>query len=124
VNERRVLDGVEDGIVRILHGQHEAGGKLLQVAAGVHERGRVGQKFQRSHHAVKLVRERGHIRGRMVEPLDLRDVYGHTLEHAFRGFDHKAVGIAFQVAFFQDSQGVGGQAGGYRHTILHEKIAG
>ncbi|WDT81397.1 MAG: hypothetical protein MPW14_06545 [Candidatus Manganitrophus sp.] len=43
VNDRRLFDRLEDRLHRIFHRQHEAGGELLQVAAGIHQGGEFGK---------------------------------------------------------------------------------
>ena len=48
VDERGVLDGLEDGLHGVADGQDEAGGELAQLAAGVHQRGAVGQELEAS----------------------------------------------------------------------------
>ena len=41
-----VLDAVEDGFERILHGQDKAGRELLERPSGVHQGRRIGQEFE------------------------------------------------------------------------------
>ncbi|MPN29490.1 hypothetical protein SDC9_176943 [bioreactor metagenome] len=58
MDQRGVLDRLEDGLHAVLHGQHEAGRELAERAAGVHQRRRIWQKAQRGHQLKKLVRRR------------------------------------------------------------------
>ena len=44
VDQGGVLDGFEDGVDVVLHGQHETGGELAQLPAGVHQGGGVGHE--------------------------------------------------------------------------------
>jgi hypothetical protein len=45
VDERHVLDRIEDALEGILDGQDEAGRELAHVGSGVHQGGAVGQKL-------------------------------------------------------------------------------
>ena len=51
--------GVEDRIERIVDGKHKAGGELLEVAAGVHQGGRIGKEVERRHRLVEPLRPDG-----------------------------------------------------------------
>ena len=54
VDQGGVLDRLEDAVHRVLDRQHEAGGELLQLAPGVHQRGGVGQELEVGHQPVEL----------------------------------------------------------------------
>ena len=59
VDQRRVAHRPEDRLHRVLDGQHEACGQLLQLTAGVHERRRVRQELERRHQVVEVARRLG-----------------------------------------------------------------
>ena len=54
VNQGGVFDGLEDAGDIIVHRQHETGGQLPQLPAGIHQGGRVGHKGQGGHEMIKL----------------------------------------------------------------------
>ena len=120
MNERLMLDPVEDGFQRILDGQHEAGGELLQVAARVHERGRVGQELQPAHHVVERL---GHVRkvflAVRVSAFGFGDVAGHPAEHPGGRFDRLAGGILHQIPAAEHGQRVGRKARRFLQTVRH-----
>ena len=61
VDHRGVLDGIKDGLHRVLNRYNEACRKLSQFAASVHQSRRVGQEFQVGHQLVEGVLPRGNV---------------------------------------------------------------
>ena len=86
----------------VLHRQHEAGGELPKLAAGVHQGRGVGHKGQARHHLVEFPGGSGHVRGGVVVLVHGSDGVGHPPEHVRRGFGHLALGVLLEVAAFQD----------------------
>ena len=110
VDHGGVLDGFEDAVDGILHGEDEAGGKLPQGASRVHERRRIGDEVEGRHEPVELgggVRDR--IRAFELR-VGLRDGVRHALEKIFGGFDGFVRLVFLQVAFFQYDERIGGKS--------------
>ena len=61
VDHRGVLDGIKDGLHRVLNRYNEACRKLSQFAASVHQSRRVGQEFQVGHQLVESLLPRGNV---------------------------------------------------------------
>ena len=104
---------VKDGFQGIVHRQHKAGGKLLQLPAGVHQGGGVGHKLQTPHHIIEL------LLGGLPFPLravvvqvGLGQVAGDPAKHPVRVFEDIALPVFGQVAAMQHHPGVFGQGGG------------
>ena len=55
VDQRHVLERLEDARHRVLDRQHEARGKLAELGPGVHQRRGVRQELQRAHRGVELI---------------------------------------------------------------------
>lgn len=67
MDERLLLEGIQNRVEGIFDRQHEAGSQLLQRSSGIHERGRVGEKLQPRHRFIESpcrLREAG--RGRIA----------------------------------------------------------
>ena len=113
VNQGGLPHPVKDGFQGIVHRQHKAGGKLLQLPAGVHQRGGVGHKLQTPHHSVELL-----LGGlplllrRVVVEVGLGQVAGHPPKHPVRILEDVALPVFSQVAAAQHHLGVVGQLGG------------
>ncbi len=134
VNERLLLHRLENRLQGILDRQDEAGGQLLQRAAGVHEGRRVRQEVEAAHQSEEFLSGLSAccaVAG--IERLGRGDVGSHTTEHLRRRFDGRAVGVLGQIASAQHGQGVGRQAPGgprRRTGVAHEpepsqaKVAG
>ena len=113
VNQRRLLDLVEDFVQRIVHRQHEAGRQLLQLAPGVHQRRRVGHQLQAAHGLVEPLFGGLALRfAGAVAQIGLRQIAGHPAEHPVGVFQHLAVAVFGQVAAAQHHFGVGAEFGG------------
>ena len=90
-------------------GQHEAGGELAELAAGVHEGGGVGQELEARHELVEgllPLLDRG---GGVVEALGLGDGARDAPEHLLGGLEHLAVLALLEVAALQHLERVGRQ---------------
>ena len=121
VDHGRVLDGIKDLLDGIPHRQDKTGGKLAQIRARVHERGRVGEKLPARHEVVKFARQRLRRVGRFRIP-GLFPGYGrgHTPEQTARIFRQRSFRILAKVALFQHNFGIGlergpGQIPGHGH---------
>jgi hypothetical protein len=97
VNERLVLERVEDGFEGIFHRKDKTGRELLQRTAGIHERGRIREKGAGGHQVVKSSRRVAQPRCRGVETLGLGDVPGDASIQIRRRFDDGTGGILGQV---------------------------
>ena len=105
VDDGRGLDGVEDLLHRVAHGEDVAGGVLeLVVLARVHQRGRVGQELPLDHHVVE---GGGDLLGGGRAPTEARlgvgDGARHTPAHLLRGLDDLPL-PAGEVALGQHAQ--------------------
>ena len=81
MDQRRFLDLVEDPVQRILHRQHKARRKLLQLPPRVHQGRRIGQQLQPPHRQVKpFLRSRPFRLARPVQRIRLRQIAGHPPE--------------------------------------------
>src|SRR6185295_5206017 len=119
VDQRLVLDGIEDGFQRVLNGQHEASGQLLQFPSRIHQRRRIRQEFQTRHHALESPGRlalgwrmcaradgRGSELTTPVQALRLRDVGGHPPEQMTRSLDDMPRVVLAQIAAAQHHEGV------------------
>ena len=112
VHQGAVAHGREDAVHGVVHRQHEAGGELAEIRAGVHQAGRVGQEVEGVDHAEEAV----------AQPLEIGEIAVHpghrvadpaaegfpvferltgrvlqivsTLEHGFGGFGELLPGDA------------------------------
>ena len=83
VNQGGVFDGLEDAADIIVHRQHETGGQLPQLPAGIHQGGRVGHKGQGGHEMIKLAGDFVHVGLGVVAPVHLGNGLGHPVKHIF-----------------------------------------
>ena len=106
VNDRRVLDRIEDLVHRVLDGEDEAGGELALGPAGVHERGRVGKEEKAVQEVEEEVFYLTGVAALQAEPV-LRpgDSPRDAADHLFGCFDDVAGFVPPEVAAFQDSKG-------------------
>ncbi len=114
MDERLLLDGVEDRFQRILDRQDKAGGQLLEVAPRVHERRRVGQKVQPGHHAEKGFGPTtdGFGRGPTVPALGLGDIVRDPPEHLIGRLNRFTPCVLLQIAAPQHRQRIRRQGEG------------
>jgi hypothetical protein len=101
VDQRSVLDGVEDVLHGVGHRQHEAGGELAQGAARVHEGGGVGQEVQADHQLIKLLGRGHHVRLGIKAAVTLGHSVGHPAEQAVHGLGGLSLLVPGQVAPLQ-----------------------
>ena len=107
VDQRRVLDRVEDALHRVGDGEHEAGRELLERPAGVAQRRRVGQEAQRGHQIVEALLDRRDLRLRGAVPLlGQRDVVRDAPEELLRRLDDAAGAVLGQIAPLEHRAGV------------------
>ena len=81
VDQGGLLDGVEDGLDVVLDGQHEAGGELAQLPAGVHQGRRIGHEAEAGHHLIELLGRGRDVGFRVVVAVDGGDGVRHPVEH-------------------------------------------
>ena len=92
----------------------------MQLPAGVHQRGRVGQELQVGHHRVELLFH--HLPELIVGPIPefgLRQVPRYPLEHPLGGFRHLALLVLCQVTPFQHRPRVFAQPPFSRSGVPH-----
>ena len=106
VDQRRLLDGLENILHAVRHRQDEAGGKLPQRPTGVHQRGGIGQEFQLGHHPVEFLLQRRHIRLRLILEIGGGDGPGHPAEQPLHRFHRLAAVVLGQIPAFQHGAGV------------------
>ncbi len=111
VDQRGLLDRLENPLHRVVDGQYEAGRELAQLAPGVHQRWRVGQKLEGGHHPEKILFQGGRVVAGPDLGLGGGDGLGHPLEHLGGAFQHLAFLVPLEVAAFEDGEGVRGQGG-------------
>ena len=106
MDQSGVFDGIEDAFHGIFHRQNEAGGKLTQFFAGVHQRRRIGQKAHGGHQFVKFFFGRCDIGVAVVIAVFGGKSAGNPSEEAFRRFDDIVLFITGQITPFQYDTGV------------------
>jgi len=123
VDERRVLDRVEDGFHRILDGQDEAGAEA-HVASGAGQGGAVGEEIPVQHDFEKTI---GPLLPGGPAFLGAGDEGRHAREKIGRGLVQEIPLVVLEVIpGFQDLDGVLGKAVGrlVHGVILFEEFAG
>jgi len=123
VNQRRVLDRIEDLIHRIPDGQHKACRQLPQFAAGIHQRRGIRQKLKSGHGIVKPVRQRRNVRILFEFFIGTGNRNRNTPEHVRCGFYYTAVGVLAQIAPLQNGGGILGQLRNRGSTTGHDGIS-
>ena len=91
VDEGGVTYRAEDGLHRVFHRQHEARRQLLQLAAGVHQRGRVREEVERRHELVEVARHPATPASSAPTRTGGGDVLGDADEHVRGLLDRLAV---------------------------------
>ncbi len=110
VDEGRLLEGAEDALHVVLHGEDEAGRELLEVPSRVHEGRGVGHELEASHHLVEGLGRLFYLFfGGVVVALGLGHVLRHPAEHLLGPLDGLALFVLHQVAPEEDGQGVLGE---------------
>ncbi len=108
MDEGGIFEGIKNAVHTVFNGKYKTGGQLSQFTARVHQSGRVGEKFEFGHQAVKD-------RLNLIDPLftavalfRLGDMMGHPGKHLFRTFINPSCPIPFKVSPFQHPYGVVG----------------
>ena len=108
VDQRRLLDRLEDGVHTVLHRQHEAGRELAEGPAGVHQGGGVGQKVKVGHHLIKALFGLRDVGLPVKGLVRLGDRPGDPVEHPLQVLDGLAVLVLDEIALFQHGKRVFG----------------
>ena len=106
VDEGGLLDRFEDLFHRVADRQDEAGGELAEFAAGIHQRRRIREEFEGGHQSVEFVGQSLGIDAGLEAEFGAGNRFGDAAEHRRRGLDRLAVKVAFEVAAFEDGDGV------------------
>ena len=114
VNQCHRPQGVVDPVPAIGEGvfdrQHEAGGKLAERTAGVHQGGGVRHELPVGHQSEERLGEGFDRADRgAVAPIRLGDGAGDAPEEVGRGFDRLPLVVFDEISLLQHREGVGGK---------------
>ncbi len=107
VDNGGMLYGFENAVDGIFNREHEAGGKLPELAARVHERGRVGHEVQEGHQVIELALGLLDFFGTFIFGVRLGDGPRNPPEQLLGSFQRLVVVAFDKVALLKYNQRVG-----------------
>src|SRR5262249_3595717 len=106
LNQSGLAQRPEYAVHRIFNGQHEAGRKLSEIPAGIHQCGRVGQELQTGRDLKEFLLGPFSVVERTVAEVGGGYAPGDAPKHFLGRFDYLALDVAREYALFKDAKRV------------------